>query len=415
MANSENNRGAQPGPKRSLAAWHLVLYGLGVTVGAGIYVLVGAATARAGALAPLAFLLAAVVMGLTGATLAEFSGRVPLSAGEAAYVRAGFRSDRLGLAVGALVLGVATISGAAIAKGAAGYIGYFLPWPPSILTAITVLLMGLIASTGVREAVSIAAIMTLVEICGLLAIIVGGFHAHPDIVGRAIEAAAATPLDAVAIRGLAGSFLLAFFAFIGFEAIVNLAEEAKAPARSLPQAILLTLVLSTLLYVGVVLVAMAAVPAAELNASASPLSLVFQKTTGGSPALISAIAVVATINGIIAQIILASRVLSGLSRQGVLPAFLGRLNARTQTPQLATAIVTIVVLALALLESIDGLADATSLLMLTVFAAVNAALVAVKLRDETAPVDGLTVPLWVPLLGMLTCGTMLIAGLLFDL
>lgn len=398
--------------KRSLSVPLLVLYGVGVTVGAGIYVLVGAASARAGALAPVAFALAALVMGLTGATFAELAGRVPLSAGEAAYVRAGFRSNHAALIVGALVLGVATISAAAIAKGAVGYLQYFLPWPAGGLTMLTVLAMGLIASHGVREAISVAAVMTIVEVGGLLAIIAGGFANETNVIGGALSAAAATPLDAAAMRALAGSFLLAFFAFIGFESIVNLAEEAHAPVRALPKAILLTLVIATTLYIAVVVVAMAAVPAGELAASKAPLTLVFQRTTGGSPAVISAIAIIATINGIIAQIILASRVLYGLSRQEILPEWIGRLNERTQTPQLATALVTIAVLVLALSERIDRLADATSLLMLAIFTAVNAALIAIKWRGDAAPAEALIVPMVVPIAGAVTCALMLVAGLL---
>lgn len=401
----------QPALKRSLSVPLLVLYGLGVTVGAGIYVLVGAAGARAGALAPVAFLVAAVVMGLTGAAFAELAGRLPLSAGEAAYVRAGFNSDAAALVVGALVLGVATISAAAIAKGAVGYIQFFLPWPVAVLTVLTVLGMGLIASYGVKEAVSIAAVMTIIEIGGLTAIIVGGFAQDPKIIGNAAAAVANATFDAAALQAIAGAFLLAFFAFIGFESIVNLAEEANAPVTALPKAILLTLVIATVLYVGVVIVALSVVPATELGASSAPLSLVFQRTTGGSPALISGIAVIATLNGIIAQIILASRVIYGLSRQKVLPEWLGVLDQRTQTPRLATAIVTAAVLALALLQRIDRLADLTSLLMLAVFLAVNAALVAMKLRRDPPPPDVVIVPMIVPVMGTVTCAVMLVAGL----
>lgn len=412
MDRVDDNGAARVELKRTLSVPLLVLYGVGVTVGAGIYVLVGAASARAGALAPIAFLIAALVMGLTGATFAELAGRVPLSAGEAAYVRAGFKSDRIALLIGALVFGVATVSAAAIAKGTVGYLQFFVSWPVSILTIVTVLSMGLIASYGIREAVSVAAIMTVIEVGGLLAIIIGGFASEPNVIGRALSGAAATPIDAAVFRALAGSFLLAFFAFIGFESIVNLAEEAHAPVRAVPQAILLTLIIATALYIAVVIVAMAAVPVAELGASKAPLTLVFQRTTGGSPALISLIAIIATINGIIAQIILASRVLYGLSRQEVLPAWLGVLNERTQTPQLATALVTAVVLVLALLEKIDRLADVTSLLMLAVFTAVNAALVVIKLRGDEAPRNGVIVPIAVPIAGAVSCAAMLLAGLL---
>ena len=122
-----------------------------------------------------------------------------------------------------------------------------------------------------------------------------------------------------ALVGLVSATLLAVFAFIGFEALVNVAEELHEPQRTLPRAIFLTLALTTLLYVLVVWVALVAVPPAELAASKAPLALVFERLTGASPRTMSLIAVVATLNGIIVQIILAARVLYGLARQGTLP------------------------------------------------------------------------------------------------
>jgi amino acid transporter len=106
-----------------------VLYGIGVTIGAGIYVLIGAAAARAGMQAPLAFVAAAILMGLTAASFAELGSRMPVAAGEAAYIRAAFGSDRLALAAGLLVIGIAVVAAAAISVGSAGYLGVFISLP----------------------------------------------------------------------------------------------------------------------------------------------------------------------------------------------------------------------------------------------------------------------------------------------
>src|SRR4051794_3106509 len=114
---------------RSLTLTHAVLYGLGVTIGAGIYVLVGAAATRSGMHAPLAFLAAAVVMGMTAGTFAELGTRLPVAASEAAYVQAAFHRKWLSGATGLLVVAAATISGATISVGSAGYIGVFVPLP----------------------------------------------------------------------------------------------------------------------------------------------------------------------------------------------------------------------------------------------------------------------------------------------
>ena len=123
---------AGPALKRSLGLTMLVLYGLGVTIGAGIYVLIGAAAARAGPHAPIAFVIAAAIMALSAASFAELATRMPVSAGEAVYVEHGFGSQRLGLFVGLLVVAAALISSAAIAQGAAGYLGVFINAPPAV-------------------------------------------------------------------------------------------------------------------------------------------------------------------------------------------------------------------------------------------------------------------------------------------
>ena len=115
--------------KRSLTLPYAVLYGMGVTIGAGIYVLIGAAAARAGMHAPLAFVAAALLMGLTAASFAELGGRMPVAAGEAAYVLEAFGSRRWAAAVGVLVIAIAVVAAAAISVGSAGYIAVFVSLP----------------------------------------------------------------------------------------------------------------------------------------------------------------------------------------------------------------------------------------------------------------------------------------------
>lgn len=398
--------------KRSLSLTLLVLYGLGVTIGAGIYVLIGTASARAGAHAPFAFMLAAIVMGLTGATFAELAGRYPQSAGEAAYVNAAFGSDVVAILAGALVLLVALVSAATIAKGAAGYLGVFVSAPQTVIALALIVVLGGIAALGISEAVGVAAVMTLLEIGGLLVIIVASFVSHPADILAAARDIAPTTLDADVWRGIFGAFLVAVFAFIGFESIVNLAEEAHTPAQMIPRAILITLVVSTVLYCLVILSALAVLSPGELGQSSAPLALVFQRTTGASPKILSAIAVFATVNGVIAQLILAARLLYGLARQGNAPAVLATVSKRTQSPVIATAISTIAVAVLAALGSLAQLADITTRLMLIVFVLVNAALLTIKRRGDAPPLSIFIAPTWVPVSGLVTSATMLIADLL---
>ncbi len=399
-----------PALARNLSLTMLVLYGLGVTIGAGIYVLIGAAGARAGSNAPIAFLIAAAIMGLSGASFAELASRLPVSAGEAAYVEAGLGSRRIGFATGLLVVVAALISSAAIAQGAAGYIGQFIGLPGVVLTVAVIILTGVVAAWGISEAVWAAAVMTVIELAGLLVVIVAGLWQDPAILARAPEAFVGLG-SASAWSGIFGATMLAFFAFIGFEAMVNVAEEVEEPARTLPLAIAITLVVATALYILVVWVANHAVPRAELAASPAPLSLVFERLTGASPTLINLIAILATVNGVIVQTVMASRVLYGMSRQGTLPPALGEVHAVTHTPLKATAMAVLLTLIAAVALPLEALADLTTQAMLVVFALVNLALLAMKRRGEVAT-GGVSVPIWVPAAGFLSCIGLLLADVL---
>ena len=397
--------------KRALTLPHAVLYGMGVTVGAGIYVLIGAAAARAGMHAPLAFVIAAILMGLTAASFAELGGRMPVAAGEAAYIRAAFGSDRLSLAAGLLVVAIAVVAAAAISVGSAGYVAAFVSFPQPVLIGAVVVSMGAIAAWGIEESVTFAGAMTLIEVGGLVLLIAAGVLWEPDLVSRLPEMA--PPLaNPTALVGLIGAALLAVFAFIGFEALVNVAEELNAPQRTLPRAIFLTLVLTTVLYVLVVWVALVAVPPAELATAKAPLALVFERLTGASPRAMSLIAVIATLNGIIIQIILAARVLYGLARQGSLPSALGRVSLLTRTPVLATGLTVAIVLLLALLLPLEQLADLTSRFTLVLFALVNLALIRIKAREGAPPRKGYVAPRWVPWAGLVSCVAFLLADVI---
>ena len=401
--------GSAPGVplKRSLSMLQATLYGLGVTIGAGIYVLIGAAAARAGMHAPVAFVLAAILMALTAASFAELAGRMPVAAGEAAYVRDAFQSDRLALFVGLLVIAVAVVSAAAISVGSAGYISVFIPWPDTILIAAVVLAMGAIAGWGIKESVIFAGVMTVIEVGGLLLLILAGMASGPELITRLPEALPPLGNGAVMV-GLTGTVMLAVFAFIGFESLANVAEEVRDPQRTLPRAIFLTLALSTLLYVLVVWVALVAVPSEELAQSKAPLALVFERLTGASPRTMSLIAIVATLNGIIVQIIMASRVLYGLARQGELPAFFGTVNSATRTPLNATAITTALVLVFAVLLPLHHLADLTSRITLVVFALVNLSLIRIKASARPAPPGAYIAPAWMPWAALATCAGLLL-------
>ncbi len=396
-----------PALKRVITLPLLVLYGLGTSIGAGIYVLIGEAAAQAGPYAPMSFVLAAVIMAFTAGSFAELSGRIPQAAGEAVYVRAGFRSEWLSLLTGGAILLAGTVSAAAITLGGVGYLLALVDIPRVAMTVLVVLFMGGVGAWGVKQSVVFAGIFTILEVLGLIVIIAAGFLEQPAILLRIPEVVPAWN-DTVALGAVFTTSLIAFFAFIGFDSVVNLVEETRNPAKTMPAAIYLTLGITTVLYFLVLLVAVLSVPIDELGASDAPVRFLFERLTGTSPLVITLIAVVATLNGIILQIIMATRVLYGLGEKGSLPKIFARVSPKTRTPLFSTFLVTAVILALALFFPIGKLAATTTQLILVVFTFVNLSLVLLKLRREPFPAGIYTVPIWVPVLGGLTCLILLV-------
>ena len=409
MADEANGTPAPSGLNRTLTLPYVVLYGLGVTVGAGIYVLVGEVISRAGDHAPVAFLIAGLVMLFPAAVFAEFTGRLPYAAAEARFVEAAYPSRILFLVVGLAVALVGVVSSAAIAHGAIGYLGQLIGLPRTPLFIMVILLTGLVSGFGIRESIAIAGALTLIEVGGLVAIVVGAASSGMDLAG---QAAAAMPrsLEAPLWAAIFGSSLLAFFAFIGFEDIDSIAEETVNPQKTLARGIFITLAATVLIYVAVVLAALAAVPRSQMAGSDAPLALVFARTTGFSPLVITLIAIVATVNGIIVQLIMAARVIYGLANRGALPRSLARVHPRFRTPVVATIVVVALSLLLALAFPIDTLAEWTSVITLAIFILVCAALARVKRAGTPAPPGTFIVPAWLPYAGIAACSMLLVAG-----
>ena len=408
MSDEERGRGEQiPAPdkqskqdtrlKRGLTLPLLALYGLGTTIGAGIFVLVGEVAGLAGTQAPLAFLIAALMAAPTALSFGELAARFPFSAGEAVYVENGLRLKGLPLLVGLMVAFAGLVSAAAISQGFAGYLRVFVELPAPALTAGLIVLLAILAIWGIVESVTLAAILTVAEVGALVVIIAAGVD---DLAARPEKVAEMVSLPAAALPGILAGGVLAFYAFIGFEDMVNVAEEVRDVERSLPRAIIITLIVTTLLYVLVAAVAVTVVGSGELAGSEAPLALVFERATGLGSAPISFVAVFAVVNGALVQIIMASRIFYGLSRLRHLPAVLGSVWMRTRTPVAATLLAAGMTMLFALTLPIVRLAEMTSFVTLSVFALVNAALVCLKRRHGPPP-EGFRVPVAVPVTGLL--------------
>ncbi len=386
-----------PALRRVLTLWPLVFYGLGVIVGAGIYVATGAVIARAGTAAPFAFLLAGIAAGLTGLSYAELAGRFPEASGSVAYVRQGLGSKLLAQVAGALLTTAVAISSASIALGAVQYLQVLVPLPTPLLTAVLIAGFTGIALLGVEDSVGLAAAMSVVEIVGLLVATAVGLATAPGY-----HLAAMVPLSLEAWRNTISGAFIAFFAFLGFETLANLAEEVKEPQRTLPRGIIGAIAASILLYVAVTAAAVLAGSTGH-----NPLMGLFH---GRGATAFAVVATIAVANGVLVQIVMLARLFYGMARNRQLPALLGRLNPRTDTPLPATLLAGGIILLVALAVPFEPLLVLTNALTLGVFVLVNLALW--RLHRATPHAGGFVAPRWVPPVAALLSAVLIAAEFL---
>ena len=401
----------QVGLRRRVNLPLLSFYGIGTILGAGIYVLIGKVAGYAGMQTPIAFLLAALLAGLTAFSYAELSVRFPKSAGEAIYIQEGFNWKVLSIFVGLLIVAVGMTSTATLLNGLIGYLSEFFILPRWIVIVVSVLIMTGVVCWGIGESVLVASIMTVVEIIGLIIIIWVARDSFSLVVERAPEVLKLN--EAVIWSGVLLGAFVAFYAFIGFEDMVNIAEEVKEPAQTLPRGIIIALVVTTIFYILVALVSVLSVAPQQLAESDKPLALIYQIKTGEQAFFIAIISVISIFNGALVQLVMASRVLYGMSRRAWLPPVLSQVNRKTHTPIPAILSVSIVILLLALILPLLSLAKITSFITLTIFTLINLALLKIKLRGEQSP--GFTIPLWVPIAGVLFSGVFVIYQLIVAL
>ncbi|WP_368184155.1 APC family permease [Aestuariibius sp. HNIBRBA575] len=377
--------------KRRIGLGLLITYGVGVMVGAGIYVLVGAVAGAAGIWAPLSFALAGLIAAPSALSYAELSTRIPEAAGEAAYIEKGLGLHHLAVLVGLAIVMAGTISSAAVLRGGTGYLLGILDVPQTwLIIGLGVFLTG-VAIIGVLESLALAALFTIVEVIGLFLVVGAGFNA-PVLADWSVLP------DQTMLVGIGLGASLAFFAFIGFEDIVNMAEEVKDPTRTLPRAILISLIVTTSLYMLVTIAALRGVPPEALASSDRPLVLVWETGTGRSAEFLAVIALVAALNGALAQIVMAARVMFGLGKRSPRLALFHQVTPRFGTPLRATILLGGGVIFAALMLPVAALAELASGLLLSVFLLVNLSLIRLKRREPDAPFKVAT---WIPWAGLL--------------
>jgi amino acid transporter len=385
---------------RSISLPMLILYGLGTMIGAGFYALLGEIAGEASLFTPLAFLLAGFLAFISATSFAELSSRFPFSAGEARYTQEGFASKKFSTLVGWLVILTGIVSAATLAVATVGFLQDFISVPQSVAILFLVLFMGVIAGWGIGKSVAFVGVISVIEIGALFYIVFVAGDSLSALPSRWHELL--VPTSSTLWLGVFSGAFLGFYAFIGFEDMVNMAEEVKDVRKNLPIAILVSIFLTTILYIVVSTIAVLTVSPEVLSSSNTPVAQILQGHGAFSMNMLGIVSLLTGINGALVQIIMASRVVYGLSKKDKAPAILGKINSKTQTPLAATAIITLIVLALAIFFPLQALAESTSFIILIIFAIVNFSLWRIKGRENKDTKGEISFPRWVSLFGFIS-------------
>ncbi|MFH1031726.1 MAG: APC family permease [Chloroflexota bacterium] len=387
-------KSSEAGLHRRLGLLAVTLTGVGVILGAGIYVLVGVAANQAGNAAWLSFAIAAIVAAFTGISYARLSKLRPQNAPEYQYLHMAFGQTSAFLA-GWLILWATVISSAAVALGFAGYLEHLFGVPYLAGAIGLILLSSVVVFLGVGESAILAGILTIVEAAGLLIIIVIGIPSLGQV--DLLE----MPLG---FSGVIGAASLVFFAYLGFEGMANLSEEMKNPERDLPKALLLALGITTVFYMLVAVSAVSVLGWQELSQSSAPLATVASKLFGTKAGwLLSLIALSSTANTVLLLLFASSRSMWAMSCAGALPTNLCVIGENRRTPWLAVIVVGTIATLFALVRNIEDVAEFTNFVTLVAFVGVNAAAIKIFARhNSTNRLKHILIDIALPVVGCIT-------------
>lgn len=352
---------------RSLGLWKVTLMSVGLILGAGIYVLIGKAAGLAGGAVWLSFIIAAIVASFTGLSYAELSSRFPDAGAEYIYVQHSF-GRRFAWLIGWLIIAGSIIGGATVAIGFANYFSGLFGTAVIPVAFGTLLISGIIVLVGIEETAFVTILITLIETAGLVIIMAIGLPKFGQ------------PIDyiqmAQGIEGILKAGVLIFFSYLGFESIARLGEETEQPQKNIPKAILLSIAITTVIYILVGIAAVSVIPTEELASSGSPLSDIARTWLGQKSFwLLSLIALMSTFNTIMMMMLSASRMVYGIADEHALPSIFCRVSAKTRTPWVATVGVTVGAMLFLILGDIEVVANLTNFTIFAVFISVNAALI----------------------------------------
>jgi APA family basic amino acid/polyamine antiporter len=399
----------EPGLKRVMGPGLLLLFIVGDILGTGIYALTGRVANEVGGAVWLPFICAFVVALLTAFSYLELVTKYPRAAGAALYTHKAFGIHFLTFLVTFAVMCSGLTSASSASKAFASNFGeaFDLSLGDGLaLTAIAlgfIALIGVINFRGVGESVKLNVVLTLVELSGLLIVIVIGAWAIGGGNGDLTRLTDfSTAEGEVPFFAVTAGTALAFFAMVGFEDSVNMAEETKDPVRIFPRTMLLGLCITGLIYVLVSISAVALVAPADLGEGDAPLLKVVSAGAAAFPLWIFAfITMFAVANSALINMLMASRLLYGMANERVLPKVLGRVHPTRRTPWVGIVFTTVIAFFLIWFADLTALGGTTSLLLLCVFTVVNIAVLVLR-RD---PVDHkhFHAPTAIPVAGAILC------------
>jgi amino acid transporter len=385
----------------------LVLYGIGDMLGSGIYALMGSYAARMGNAVWVAFLVSMVAALCTGLSYACVGSRYPRAAGAAYVVQRAFGSSFLTYVLGLTVLASGLTSMGTATRAFSTQLSALVPLPVSVLMVAFLGALTAINLRGIRESVWANNLCTVVEVSGLLIVVAVGsrYWGGCDYLATPVDPATGQSVGLSLPLALAGG-VLTFYSFVGFEDMLNVAEEVKDPRVTLPLALVVAVVVTAVLYMAVAITAVSVVPHAQLAASKRPLvDVVRMAAPWLDSRLFAVIRLFAIANTALLNYIMGSRLVYGMARQALLPRALGHIHPRRRTPHVAILTLAVIILGLTFTVGMADLATATGLLLLVVFAIVNAALIVLKQRPGE-PRGRFEVPTVVPALGIVICLTL---------
>jgi len=386
--------------KREIGLFEATAFGVGIILGAGIYALVGPAAGAAGNALWMSFIIGAIISSFTGLSYAELSTMFPKAAAEYVYARRAFRNEMWAFLLGWLIVFAGIVAASTVAVGFAGYLRSFVDAPIIVIAISLIGVLSFSSFYGIEESSRVNILFTGIEISGLVLIIVLGMGRFPNV--NYLEA----PLG---FQGIFAASALIFFAYIGFEDIVNIAEEMENPVKSIPRALILSILITTIFYV---LIAVSAVSLAhwrELGASGAPLAHAASMVLGdGAFVTLSVIALFATANTVLILLIVTSRMVYGMAKGGALPKKLASIHGGRRTPWMAIMAVMVVSMIFVMLEDLRLIAGITNFAAFAIFASVNFLLIWLRYtkpkleRPFKVPFNIGKFPV-IPCLGLISC------------